>query len=334
QRPFENGPSLQPFLNRTNSPSHALGLDFGSESFTHSLRFQYLRYKDGVVDTSSDLVGFANPIPTVNIDIGGGAQGSCAAGSFFCSGPSHLAPQQTFQSDRQLRYDGKHVHGDHALHFGLSYSRILAGIFSPHYSLAPTLADQGGAPLAANPLLGITGSSTDPLSYPVDWSFLGNGQGFASERSQFGFPGGGWRDNRLSAYLGDNWKVRQNLTVTYGLSWIREDGKNDSDLGALSQLNTWGPRLGNPVRQPNQNFAPQLGVAWDPYSSGRTTLRGGIGLYYDNELFNNALFDRPLRLQQGSFLVTPTACTSGSPGSIQWPGGAAAVPAQLVTSGQ
>jgi hypothetical protein len=334
QRPFENGPSLQPFLNRTNSPAHILGVDFGSEGFTHSLRFEYLRYKNGIVDTSSELTGFANPIPNVTVDIGGGAKGSCAAGAFFCSGPSHLAPQQTFQSNRQFRYDGTHVHGAHSVRFGISYNRILAGIFSPLYSIAPTVADQGGAPLPADPLLGISGSVTDPLSYPVEWSFLGNGQGFASERSEFGLPGGGWRDNRLSGYLGDAWKVRQNLTVTYGVNWIREDGKTDSDLGTISQLNAWGPRLGNRVRQPNANFAPQLGVAWDPYSSGRTTIRAGIGLYYANELFNNVLFDRPLRLQQGSYLVTPAACVGGSPGSIQWPGGAAAVPAQLVTSGQ
>jgi len=319
QRPFEQGPSLQPFLTRTNAPAHVLGLDFTSGGFTHSLRFEYLHYKNGITDASSAVTGFANPVPNVTIDIGGGSQKSCATGAFFCSGPSYLAPQQTFQSDRQFRYDGTYVRGDHAWHFGLEYNRILAGIFSPFYSLAPTLAAEGGAPLPANPLFGTSGSATDPLSYPVEWSFLGNGQGFASERSQFGFPGGGQRDNRLGAYLGDTWKVRPNITVTYGVNWIRDDGKNDSDLGAIPQLNAWGPKLGNPVRRPNYNFAPQAGFAWDPHDNGRTTIRGGIGLYYDKEIFNNILFDRPLRLQQGSYLATPAACVGGAPGSIQWP---------------
>jgi hypothetical protein len=303
-------------------------LDFSSGSFTHSIRFEYLRYKDGIVDQSSQVSGFANPLPNATIDLGGGARSSCAAGSFFCSGPSNLAPQQNFQSDYQFRYDGTHVRGNHEVHFGASYNRILAGIFTPLYSLAPTLADQGGAPLPANPLLGISGSATDPLSYPVEWSFLGNGRGFASERAQFGLPGGGQRDNRLGAYLGDTWKIWPNLTVNYGVNWIRNDGLSDSDLGPIAQLNAWGPRLGDRVRQPNFNFAPQLGATWDPHSNGKTTLRAGMALYYDNELFNNILFDRPLRLQNGSYLATPAACVGGAPGSIQWPtsAGAAGTP--------
>jgi len=319
QRPFGKGPSLQPFLNRTNAPAHAVGVDFTSESFMHSLRFEYLRYKNGIVDTSAQASGFANPIPNVSIDLGGGAKSSCQPGSFFCSGPSNLAPQQTFQSDKQFRYDGTHPRGDHLVHFGVGYNRILAGIFSPFYSLAPTLAAEGGAPLAANPILGISGSAADPLSYPVEWSFLGNGRGFASERSQFGLPGGGQQDNRLSAYFGDTWKLRPNLTVNYGVNWLRDDGRSDSDLGGISQLNAWGPKLGDPVRLPSYNFGPLLGVAWDPHSSGRTTIRAGIGLFYDNELFNNILFDRPLRLAQGLFLATPAACVGGAPGTIQWP---------------
>ena len=324
QRPFGEGPSLQPFLTRTNAPAHALGVDFSSESFTHSLRFQYLRYKNGIVDTSAAVAGFANPVPNVTIDIGGGARSSCASGSFFCSGPSYLAPQQTFQSDKQFRYDGTHARGDHLIRFGVSYNRILAAIYAPFYALAPTLADEGGAPIPANPALGITGNPADPLSYPVEWSFLGNGRAFASERSQFGLPGGGQQDNRLTAYFGDTWKVQPNLDVTYGVNWIRDDGKSDSDLGAISQLNAWGPKLGNSVRQPNLNFGPQLGVTWDPHSSGRTTIRAGVGLFYGNEIFNNILFDRPLRLGQGAFFATPAACVGGARGSIQWPSSAGA----------
>lgn len=319
QYPFGQGPSLQPLLTRTNAPANVVGVDFGRGDFTHSLRFEYLRFKNGITDASSTATGFANPLPDVTIAIGGGAQKSCENGSFFCSGPSYLAPQQTFQSDKEFRYDGTRVKGDHVWHFGVSYNRILAGIFAPFYSIAPTLADQGGAPLAANPVLGISGSATDPLSYPVEWSFLGNGQGFASERSQFGLPGGGQQDNRLTAYLGDTFKVRPNLTVSYGVNWVRDGGKSDSDLGAVPQLNAWSPGLGAAVRQPNYNFSPQLGVAWDPHSSGRTMVRAGIGLYYDNEIFNNLLFDRPLRLQNGAYFATPAACVGGAPGEIQWP---------------
>jgi Carboxypeptidase regulatory-like domain len=332
QKPFGQGPNLQSFLNRVNSPAQALGLDYSSGSFTHSLRFGYLRYKDGIVDASSEIAGFANPIPNVTIDIGGGSIKSCTPGAFFCSGPSNLAPQQTFQSNLQFKYDGTDVRGDHIYHFGLSYNRIQAAIYAPFYSIAPTLADENGTPLAPNLALGISGSAIDPRSYPVEWSFLGNGQGFASERSGFGLPGGGQRDNRLEAYGGDTWKIWPNLTVTYGVSWVRNDGKSDSDLGPIPQLNAWGPGLSGSVRLPDYNFGPQVGAAWDPHNTGKTLLRAGVGLYYDNEIFNNLLFDRPLRLEQGKFFATPAACVGGAPGSIQWPTSAGAA-GTLVASG-
>jgi hypothetical protein len=55
------------------------------------------------------------------------------------------------------------------------------------------------------------------------------------------------------------------------------------------------------VRQPNLNFAPQLGVIWDPGKSGRTVIRAGIGMFYDNNVFRNLLPDRVSRLANGAF---------------------------------
>ncbi|HZP17410.1 MAG TPA: carboxypeptidase-like regulatory domain-containing protein [Terriglobales bacterium] len=329
-RPFGAGPSLQPFLTRTNTPSHALGMDFNSEAFTHSFRFEYLKYRNDISDQSAEVSGLANPAP-VTINIGGGARTACAPGSLFCSGPSPLAPQRNLQSNSQFRYDGTHPWRSHIFHFGGSYNRILAAAFTPYYALAPALSDQASVPLPAG-ILGSNGDPADPLNYPVQWAFLGNGQGFSSEKGELGLPGGGRRDNQTEVYAGDVWKARPSLTVSYGVHWLREDGKTDSDLAPIAQLNAWGPRLGDRVRQPNMNFAPQLGVAWEPGGSGKTVFRGGIGLYYDNALFQNLFFDRPLRLQQGAYLSTPAACVSGAAGAIQWPGNPG-IPGSLIAGG-
>ncbi|HET7206542.1 MAG TPA: TonB-dependent receptor, partial [Terriglobales bacterium] len=100
-RPFGSGPSAQPFKNRNNTGSHAIGLDFNTGAFTHAVRFEYLKFRNGIVDGASEVTGAANPLPNVAINIGGGALFDCQPGSLFCSGPNFLAPQQTYQSNHQ-----------------------------------------------------------------------------------------------------------------------------------------------------------------------------------------------------------------------------------------
>ncbi len=317
-RPFGAGPSAQPFLNHTNTPSHDVGLDFNTGSFTHTIRFEYLKFRNGIADGASEVAGAGNPIPTATIEIGGGAVDQCEPGSLFCSGPNLLAPQQTYQSDHQIKYDGSHIIGTHILRYGFSFNHILGGGFASFFALSPTLADDGSTVLPAG-TGGSDGNPANPLNYPVEFSFIGNGVGFATETPQFGFPAGGQHDNRLAFYFGDSWKIKPNFTLTYGLRWVRDEGRTDSDLPAIPGLNAWQPGLGNPVRLPDKNFGPQLGFAWDVFHSGRTVIRGGTGLYYENAIFNNVLFDRPARLTKGLFLNFPVPCIGGGAGSIPWP---------------
>jgi hypothetical protein len=128
----------------------------------------------------------------------------------------------------------------------------------------------------------------------------------------FGKPNSGQGpDDRVGAYIGDSWKVRRNLTLNYGLPYVRDTGRTDSDLPPIAAINANFPGLGNRIKQPNLNFAPQLGVVWDPKGDGKTVVRAGIGLYHDNTIFNNILFDRLLRLPQGAFNVVQTPCAFG-----------------------
>jgi hypothetical protein len=143
---------------------------------------------------------------------------------------------------------------------------------------------------------------------------VGNGQGFNTLDPALGFPAGGLGpDNRLGIYLGDAWKVKSNLTLTLGLRYDRDTGRTDSDLPAIPEINAAFPGYGNRVQQANLNLAPQFGVAWDPGKNGKTVFRGGIGLYYENVIWNNVLFDRPLRLRTGAFNQVTSACLAGNP---------------------
>jgi len=316
--PFSSGPSLQPLLTRSNTPSHTFGLDLTSGSFAHSFRFQYLKFRNVTSDEFSTVPLFGTIGTPFNINIGGGSITQCASGSLLCLGDSPYSNQQNYQSDRQFRYDASRIFGKHQFHFGASFDRILVGRFAPFSSIAPVLSDPSSIPLPPSPG-GLSGLASDPFSYPAQFAYLSNGQGFQSEKSAFGLPAGGLTDNQISLYGADTFKVKPNIVVTFGVGWVRDTVPNNSDLPAIPQLNAWQPKLGNRVRQPNLNFAPQLGVAWDTSSRGTTTVRGGIGMFYDQSSFLNAYSDRALRLQQGTYTATAPACIGGTAQPIQWP---------------
>ena len=325
--PFSSGPNLQPLLARTNTPSHTFGVNLESGAFVHALRFQYLKFRD----VTAPPAGAVNPIiPPLafSVNIGGGATNHCSNGALFCVGPNPFSNQQNYQSDKQFRYDGSRVSGNHQWHFGASFNRMLTGRFDPLYANAPALSSQSTVPLPGG-LFGSSGLAADPLAYPAQWVFLSNGRGFESEKSGFGLPAGALSDNQLAFYAGDTWKVLPSLSLTYGVRWVRDTVPNNSDLASIPQLSAWQSKLGDRVRQPNLNFAPQLGFSWDPGRNGASLIHGGIGLFYDQPSFINAYLDRSLRLQQGTYLTTPAACVGGTSGRIQWP---AALPPGMVVN--
>jgi len=286
--------SFQVYNNKDYTRNDVFGVDFNTGSVTHSVRFSYLKFQNRILDAvRGSALPFANYPVAINIGT-------------FTVGPNLLAPQATPQSDHQLKYDGSKIFGKHILRFGVGYNHIQGGGFASFFGIAPQVFTSAGAtsdPTAASLANGIV--------------FVGNGQGYSTTQSALGYPAGGLGpDNRFALYIGDTWKIRHNLTISPGLRWERDTGRTDSDLPAIPELNAAFPGFGNAVRQPNRNFAPQLGLAWDPSSNGKTVVRAGIGLYYENVIYNNVLFDRPLRLRNGAFLQSPLACNGGSPQQI------------------
>ncbi|MBS1851915.1 MAG: TonB-dependent receptor [Acidobacteria bacterium] len=309
--------SFQPYSNVNHTPVHALGLDFTTGSYTHSIRFGYTKFRNEITDavTGSDIF---NPAPGIELAIGSDPNCLTPGANVFCSGPNFLAPQATFQSNRQVKYDGSKPFRNHIFRYGAGYNHIVGGGYAEFLGLAPAV----GAPTDSCDTIcqSLQGGAGNPLNYPVTNVTLGNGQGFSSEKPAFGFPGGGLGpDNRISLYFGDSWKVKPHLTLTYGLRYARDTGRSDSDLGAIPELEQFGAGLGRRVNQPNRNFAPQLGVAWAPGGSSKTVFRAGIGLFYENSIWNNNLYDRPARLQQGLFLASTPVCANGLAQSVSFP---------------
>jgi hypothetical protein len=311
----------QPFENVDYVPTYVVGTDFLLGKTTNSVRFSYLKFRNSIVDGVASS-GALDPAPGISLNITpNGSDLTClAGGELFCSGANILAPQQTFQEDRQIKYDGSYTFGRHTIRYGTSFNAILGGGFAKFFGLQPMVQavdDSAGASRAfANTDPFGPGGASNPLNWPISTILMGNGQGFSTERPGFGLPAGGQYDHRFDWYVGDQWKMKSNLTVTLGLHYGRDTGRTDSDLppvAALAQFNNqFYKNLQDRVNQPNLNFGPQLGVAWDPWKNGKTVFRGGIGLYYENAIFNNVLFDRPGRLTQGLFLAEAAPCFNGS----------------------
>ena len=97
------------------------------------------------------------------------------------------------------------------------------------------------------------------------------------------------------AYMQDDWRIRPNLTLNIGLRYematvIKEtNGKITTLLTPFDAT----PHTGDPY-YPNstkKNFEPRVGFAWDPFKNGKTSVRGGFGLFdvlpllYENTSF-------------------------------------------------
>lgn len=310
----------QPFANVDHTPTYVVGTDFSAGHTTNAIRFEYLKFRNGIVDGSN---GVFNPAPGISLNItpNGGDLTCLAGGENFCSGANILAPQNTFQSDKQIKYDGSYTFGRHTLRYGASFNKILGGGFAKFFAIQPmvqsvfTTGPGSSEMFAAGDPFG-PGGAGNPLNYPISTVLLGNGQGFSTERPGFGLPAGGQYDSRFEIYVGDQWKLRSNLTVTLGLHYGRDTGRSDSDLpgvAALAQFdNQFYTGLERRVNQPNKNFSPEVGIAWDPLKNGKTVIRAGGGIYYENAIFNNVLFDRPGRITKGLFLAEGATCFGGS----------------------
>src|SRR5439155_17611263 len=120
-----------------------------------------------------------------------------------------------------------------------------------------------------------------------------------------GLPRGAFKGRRYGLYVADVWKIRPNLTISAALRYNRNTGRTNSDLPGFAPLASILADAGNPIQQPNKDFAPQLGVAWDPFKDGKTSVRAGIGLFYDDATFSLLLFDRTLKIPAGLGNSTP-----------------------------
>jgi len=95
-----------------------------------------------------------------------------------------------------------------------------------------------------------------------------------------------------AAFVEDQWRVSPNLTLALGLRYDVQFLRGDLDgqeLPAVPVEQFWQRFVIGDLRRINfqaypddtNNWAPRVGLAWDPRNDGRTVIRAGAGVFYD-----------------------------------------------------
>jgi hypothetical protein len=143
-------------------------------------------------------------------------------------------------------------------------------------------ADRDRLLLAINDLLGRYGNMSQAFVAESDAAYAPAGTHFVftSKYSEYDF------------YFQDTWKLRPNLTIDYGLRWEPKLSPRAGDGYTVLRPDRpvrFGEAPTDQIRFVEgklfdddwNNFAPSVGFAWDPFKSGKTSLRANYRLAYD-----------------------------------------------------
>jgi hypothetical protein len=96
---------------------------------------------------------------------------------------------------------------------------------------------------------------------------------------------------RGSWFVTDDYRMGQSLTVSFGL-------RHEFQTHLVDKL----------------NFAPRAGIAWSPFKSRKTTIRGGMGIFYDR--LNGGNYENTIRfdgVRQQSYIVRTAIFNPNNP---------------------
>jgi Carboxypeptidase regulatory-like domain/TonB dependent receptor len=197
--------------------------------------------------------------------------------------PITAFPVMREQQKYQFRYDAAHVASMHSPKFGVNlvHEPVLGGALASHPETL-VVFPQDPSFYVANPA-----QFTSDFNDPANQTVIAPGtQGNFSQNLR-----------RLGVYAQDSWRIRPRLTINYGL---RYDTTFGLFIGSGRDQN-WNPALltirANGIALPSSiphdyrgAVAPRLGIAYSPGQAGRTVIRAGVGMYY-NDLAQNGWVD-------------------------------------------
>ena len=135
------------------------------------------------------------------------------------------------------------------------------------------------------------GGTGGTVNFPNLAAFLAGAPTSATQTSLPATPA--LRVSALGTFIQDDIKLTSRLTINAGLRWEYNGVPSEihNRLGiyefAANRLSTVGTNgVERPYNKQFTNFGPRLGFAYDPFGDGKTVIRTGVGLYYDQPVTN------------------------------------------------
>lgn len=122
-----------------------------------------------------------------------------------------------------------------------------------------------------------------------------------------------YRYTVFAPYIDDQWKATSKLTVTLGLRYSPTTKIHSVRHQEFQLLNppfgVWTPETDSTKDNPSlKNWDPRVGLAWDPFSDHKTSIRASFGM------FHNVIYSRDLNMWlQPPFITGAQTATSNPP---------------------
>lgn len=254
-----------------------------SQHMLNELKVGYNRFNFDAVEpaniVSPSSLGFTGIVPqntkansAPRIDVTG----------LFTMGFSDNGPQPRLDDTAQVIDNFSYTTGKHAYKWGIDFRR--GHVANPFYfDNNGAFSFAGGGPFS-------TGNPGADFLLGFPDSYGQSSGSFIDARS--------WE---YYSFIQDQWRLRSNLTFTYGIGWQIDTPLTDHFNHSLA-INAYktgqqstvfptapagllfpgdqGVNAAGGARTHYNNFAPRIGFAWNPMR--RLTLRAGWGIYYDN----------------------------------------------------
>ncbi len=188
----------------------------------------------------------------------------------------------------QLADDFTIIKGSHQFAFGGSWVRQVQYVYGP---------------LNGDGVINFNGQSTGNGGAGLSMAdfLLGKTNTFTQGGVQYAYE----RYHNVGLYVQDNWKVTPHLTLNYGIRWepyiggsmplgyvmhfdrtlfdqnVHSSVYPNAPAGVLFPGDKGFDTNGRPSNTKLNDFAPRLGVVWDPKGNGRMTVRLSWGIFYD-----------------------------------------------------